>query len=68
MVIRVVEVMGLLVGMKVRFLVKALITARVRTTEWLLACVDPQVGFKVKIKREFLVADFTLVWFFAGVD
>lgn len=61
LVVRVVQVVCLLVGVKVRFLVEALVTPRVGATERFLASVDPQVGLEIEIQAEFLEAYITLV-------
>ena len=61
LVVRIVQVMCLLVGVKVRFLVEALVAPRVGATEWFLASVDPQVGLEVEIQAEFLEAYIALV-------
>lgn len=45
LIVRVIQVVGLLMSVQVGLLVEALIASWVRAAEWLLACVDPQVRF-----------------------
>ena len=57
--------MGQHMGMKVRFLVEALVAALVRTGKWFLASMDPQVGLQVKVKGKSFATQITAIWFFA---
>ena len=52
---------GLLVGMQVRFLVEPFIAGGIGAAEWLFSGVNSQVGFEVEVEAELLTADFALV-------
>jgi hypothetical protein len=54
-------VMGLLVGVQVRFLVEPFIARGVGAAEWLFSGMNSQMSFEVKVEAELLAADLTLV-------
>jgi hypothetical protein len=54
--------------MQIALLVESFAAVCVRTDEWLLACVDPHVGFQVEVKGKALVAKVALVRFLARVN
>lgn len=60
--------MSLLMSMQIRFLVKSLVAARVRATEWFLTSVNPEMRFQVEIQAELFTAYFTFVRFLTSMN
>lgn len=57
------EMMGQLMCMQIRLLIKSLITPLERTYKWLLSSVNPHMSLEVEIKGKSLVTKLTFVWF-----
>lgn len=57
------EMMGQLMCMQIRLLIKPLITPLERTYKWLLSSVNPHMSLEVEIKGKSLVTKLTFVWF-----